>query len=158
MNAAPVMGWSPPLCGTMDLVIRADGVWMHEGSPIGRPELVRLFASILKYEDSAYFLVSPVEKLQIAVEDLPLRIIAAARIDGMIWVRSDGGDEVALSDAHALVVDADDPRPRVHIRHGLWARVIRSVYYDLVGWAEVAASGQVVLGSGDSRFVLGDSL
>ena len=75
---APVHLWNPENCGEMDLVIRADGVWMHEGSPIGRPQLVRLLATVLRKDPDGYYLVTPVEKLKITVEDVPFR---AVRVD-----------------------------------------------------------------------------
>ena len=65
----PVHLWDPPYCGEIDITIKRDGTWIHEGTPIGRPGLVRLFASILKKEGEQHFLVTPVEKVGIVVED-----------------------------------------------------------------------------------------
>ncbi|HUH24051.1 MAG TPA: DUF1285 domain-containing protein, partial [Brevundimonas sp.] len=72
----PVHLWHPKHCGDIDILIRADGVWMHEGSPIGRVELVRLFSTVLRKDPDGYHLVTPVEKLKIRVEDLPFRAVA----------------------------------------------------------------------------------
>lgn len=77
----PVHLWHPPHCGDIDILIRADGVWMHEGSPIGRAELVRLFSTILRLDPDGYHLVTPAEKLRIRVEDLPFRAVLMRRED-----------------------------------------------------------------------------
>ena len=75
----PVHLWHPAHCGEIDIVIRRDGVWMHEGSPIGRAELVRLFSTVLRKDDDGYVLVTPGEKLSIKVDDLPFRAVGVAR-------------------------------------------------------------------------------
>ena len=75
----PVHLWRPEHCGEIDIVIRRDGVWMHEGSPISREALVRLFSTVLRKDPDGYHLVTPVEKMKIAVEDLPFRAVAVRR-------------------------------------------------------------------------------
>lgn len=137
----PVHLWHPEHCGDIDILIGADGVWMHEGSPIGRPELVRLFSTVLRKDPDGYCLVTPVEKLSIRVEDLPFRAVTVER-RGENWVfTTDVGDTVEAGEDHPLIVETDlatgEPAPRIHIRADLWARVARSVFYELVEAAAV---------------------
>ncbi|MBL0968251.1 MAG: DUF1285 domain-containing protein [Brevundimonas sp.] len=137
----PVHLWHPEHCGDIDILIRADGVWMHEGSPIGRPELVRLFSTVLRKDPDGYCLVTPVEKLSIRVEDLPFRAVTVER-RGEAWVfTTDVGDSVEAGEDHPLIVETDpltgEPAPRIHVRADLWARVARSVFYELVEAAAV---------------------
>lgn len=143
----PVHLWNPAVCGDIDIRIGRDGVWTHEGSPIGRRELVQLFASILRKDDDGYWLVTPVEKMRIQVEDLPFR---AVRVDwrapaALVFV-TDVDDEVEAGPDHPITVELDPvsgaPRPRVHVRAGLEARISRPVFYDLVAMAEEVATPQ----------------
>ena len=154
----PVHLWHPAHCGDIDILIRADGVWMHEGSPIGRPELVRLFSTILRKDPDGYHLVTPVEKLKIKVEDLPFRATQLKGRDGKLVFTTDRGDEVVVSETNPLVVDTDpvtgEPSPRVLVRGDLWARVVRAVFYDLVEQAE-EIDGALAVRSGDDVFALG---
>ncbi|WP_297802812.1 DUF1285 domain-containing protein [uncultured Brevundimonas sp.] len=154
----PVHLWHPAHCGDIDILIRADGVWMHEGSPIGRPELVRLFSTILRKDPDGYHLVTPVEKLKIKVEDLPFRATQLEGRDGKLVFTTDRGDEVLVSETNPLVVDTDpvtgEPSPRVLVRGDLWARVVRAVFYDLVERAE-EIDGALAVRSGDDVFALG---
>lgn len=154
----PVHLWHPEHCGDIDILIRADGMWMHEGSPIGRPELVRLFSTVLRKDPEGYVLVTPVEKLSIRVEDLPFRAIAAERDGEALRFTTDVGDEVEAGPDHPLVVETDpktgEPAPRVHVRGDLWARIVRSVFYDLVEAAEVVDGALTVRSSG-AAFPLG---
>jgi hypothetical protein len=154
----PVHLWHPEHCGDIDIVIRADGVWMHEGSPIGRVELVRLFSTVLRLDPDGYHLVTPGEKLKIAVEDLPFRAVAMRTDgDGLVFT-TDVGDETRAGPDHALTVETDpvtgEPAPRVHVRAGLEARIVRSVFYDLVERAEVR-DGQLMVRSDGVWFPLG---
>lgn len=154
----PVHLWHPAHCGDIDILIRADGVWMHEGSPISRAELVRLFSTILRKDPDGYHLVTPVEKLKIAVEDLPFRAVAVREQDGRLVFTTDQGDETVSGTEHAIVVETDEatgePSPRVHVRGDLWARIVRSVFYDLVERAE-EIDGALSVRSGDVVFALG---
>jgi hypothetical protein len=126
--------------------IAADGTWFYQGSPIRRPALVRLFASILKREDGKYYLVTPVEKVGIRVDDVPFRAVemkvemelnSAGRT---LTFRTDVDDWVACGADHALRFEPDDAagvlKPYLHVRDDLWARVVRSVFYDLVELGE----------------------
>lgn len=154
----PVHLWNPAHCGEIDIVIRADGVWMHEGSPIGRPELVRLFSTVLRKDPDGYHLVTPVEKLRIEVEDLPFRAVAVREEGEALVFTTDRGDEVAAGPDHALVVETDgatgEPAPRVHVRGDLWARIARPVFYELVERAETI-DGRLAVRSGGAVFPLG---
>lgn len=152
----PVYLWNPPNCGRIDIVVRADGAWMHEGSPIRRPELVRLFSTVLRKDPDGHWLVTPVEKLAIEVEDLPFRAVAVERGDELTFV-TDMDDRVTVDDEHPLIVDqaADgNPAPRVRVRGDLWARLSRAVFYELVEAAEVEG-GRLVLRVGPRAFDLG---
>lgn len=154
----PVHLWHPAHCGDIDIVIRADGVWMHEGSPIGRKELVRLFSTVLRKDPDGYHLVTPVEKLKITVEDLPFRAVAMRREGDALIFTTDVGDEVRASEADPIVVETDattgEPAPRIHVRRDLWARIARSVFYEMVETAQ-EVDGRLVVRSGDQVFSLG---
>ena len=142
----PVERWNPAYCGEIDMVIRRDGLWLHEGSPIGRPHLVRLFSTVLKREGDDYFLVTPVEKLAIRVEDVPF-LAVAMEVEGTgeaqkIRFRTNVGDQVTAGPDHPLrfrreVVGTDETLvPYVEVRAGLEARLSRPVYYDFVDLIE----------------------
>ncbi len=159
----PVHLWHPEHCGEIDIVIRADGTWMHEKSPIGRKELVRLFSTVLRLDPDGYHLVTPVEKLKIEVEDLPFRAVAvevAADEAGgeMLRFTTDVGDVVEAGPDHAITVETDpatgEPAPRVHVRRGLEARISRPVFYELVERAE-EVDGRLTVQSGGAAFPLG---
>lgn len=134
----PVERWNPAHCGNSDMRIARDGTWFHQGSPIGRTEMVRLFSSILRREaDGGYVLVTPVEKLDIAVEDAPfvaveLRAEGTGRESRLLF-RLNTGDLVLADAAHPLrfAGNAEAPRPYLLVRPGLEALVARPVYYEL---------------------------
>ena len=139
----PVEKWHPSHCGHSDMRIAADGTWFHAGSPIGRKELVQMFASILRREaDGSHVLVTPVEKLDIDVDDAPF-IAVDADCDGegqgrRILFRLNTEDVVACGPDHGLDVqiDADGcPRPYLHVRAGLMALVNRATFYRLADLA-----------------------
>ncbi|UAJ09300.1 DUF1285 domain-containing protein [Glacieibacterium megasporae] len=139
----PVDQWHPAHCGDSDMRIAADGTWFHGGTPIGRPELVRLFSTILRREaDGGYVLVTPGEKLDIVVDDAPFVAVAVtSEGEGMsrqLAFRLNTGDHVVAGPDNLLRVEtADDgtPRPYVHIRGGLDALVNRATFYELADWA-----------------------
>ena len=153
---APVHLWNPPYCGEMDLVIRADGTWVHEGTPIGRPGLVRLFAGILKREGERFFLVSPVEKIGIRVEDAPFLADDAQIAPDAVTFTTTVGDRVTAGPDHAITVrgTADTPRPYVHVRAGLEALIDRKTFYRLADAAQVGTDGRAVIRSGGRDFAL----
>jgi uncharacterized protein len=136
----PVHLWNPPYCGEIDIRVARDGLWYYLGTPIGRQPLVDLFASILKLEDGKYYLVTPVEKVGIRVEDAPLFVIDAeaegqGRAQSLrFFTRT--GDAVTAGADHMIRIERDpqdgEPSPYVHIRAGLWARIDRKTFYRLV--------------------------
>lgn len=154
----PVHLWNPAHCGDIDIRIAADGTWLHEGSPIGRAELVRLFSTVLRLDPDGYHLVTPVEKLKIGVDDLPFRAVLMRHEDGVLIFTTDVGDEVKAGPDHAIEVrtdpDTGEPRPSLHVRAGLKARIARAVFYDLVELGE-ARDSRLVVRSGETVFDLG---
>lgn len=160
---APVDRWNPPFCGDIDLVIKTDGLWYYAGTPIGRPKLVQLFASVLKREGEQYFLVTPVEKVRVQVEDVPFMIIAVAcqQATGSqtFCLETSLGDRFSLDADHPLRMggSADSPVPYVMVRGGMEGRLSRPVYYELANYAEceVTDRGEVyTLLSAGERFEL----
>jgi hypothetical protein len=141
---APVHLWNPPYCGDIDMRIAADGTWFYQGTPIGRPALVRLFASILKREGEQYFLVTPVEKCGIVVEDAPFMAVEMQAGEGgagrELRFRTNADDWVVCGSEHPLRFEPEAAtgglKPYVHVRSGLWAKVTRAVWYDLVELGE----------------------
>ena len=141
----PVDRWNPERCGDSGMRIDRNGTWYHQGAPIGRPAMVRLFSTVLRREaDGRHVLVTPVEKLEIEVECTAFRAIDI-RVEGSgqeqrIAFALDSGDAVILGPEHPLrIVDTPSgPSPRLLIRHGLEAELTRAVYYDL---AELALAG-----------------
>jgi hypothetical protein len=134
----PVEKWNPTHCGDSEMRIARDGTWYHQGSPIGRPAMVRLFSTILRREpDGSHVLVTPVEKLDIVVEDAPFIAVEmkaeGSGRDSKLAFRLNTGDLVTAGPEHPLrfVDDVDGPRPYLAVRGGMEALVARSVYYDL---------------------------
>ena len=138
----PVHLWDPPFCGDLDMEIRRDGIWFYEGTPIGRPELVRLFSTILKREDDAFFLVTPVEKVGIRVEDAPFVAVDFEREGDALVFETNVGDRVTASAEDPIRVERDpetgEPSPYVHVRAGLEALIDRKSFYRLVELGEHA--------------------
>jgi uncharacterized protein len=140
----PVERWNPPFCGDLDMRIAADGTWFYLKTPIGRPALVKLFASVLKREGDKYFLVTPVEKCGIRVDDAPflavqLEIEDAA--DGrVLHFRTNVDDWVSCGPQHALRFEREAGtgglKPYLHVRRDLWAKVTRALFFDLVALGE----------------------
>jgi hypothetical protein len=149
---APVHLWNPPYCGEIDLRIAADGTWFYQNSPIGRPSLVRLFASVLKREADRYFLVTPVEKCGIVVEDAPFLAVelevarasagdaSSKQAEQALRFRTNVDDWIACGADHRLRFDNEigtgGLKPYIHVRSDLWAKVTRAVFYDLVDLGE----------------------
>ena len=143
----PVDKWNPERCGHSGMRIARDGTWHHDGTPIRRPAMVRLFSTVLRREpDGRHVLVTPVEKLDIEVESTAFRAIdmqvEGSGVDQRIGFALDSGDAVILGPEHPLTIvgTASGPSPRLLVRHGLEAELTRAVYYEL---AELA------LGAGD---------
>lgn len=141
----PVERWNPAHCGDSEMRIARDGTWFHQGSPIGRAAMVRAFSRILRREPGGnYVLVTPVEKLDIQVEDAPF-VAVEMKVEGSgknqtLAFRLNTGDVVTASAGHPLRFEQheDGPHPYVHVRGGLEALIARAIYYDL---AELALAG-----------------
>lgn len=160
----PVEQWNPEHCGDSEMRIARDGTWFHQGSPIGREAMVRLFATILRREaDGSYVLVTPVEKLTIEVEDAPFVAVEVkvqkAGESRSLAFRLNTGEIVAADATHAIEIRRreDGPRPYLHVRGGLDALIARPVYYELVNLAleEDDAREEPGLWSNGTFFVLG---
>ena len=155
----PVHLWNPPFCGDLDMRIASDGTWFYLKTPIGRAALVKLFASVLKREGDKYFLVTPVEKCGITVDDAPflaveLEVAHGDRGQGdrgqgdrdqgdrdqVLRFRTNVDDWVACGPEHALRFEPEPEtaglKPYLHVRRGLWAKVTRALFYDLVELGE----------------------
>src|SRR3954465_5479714 len=164
----PVHLWNPPFCGDLDMRIAGDGTWFYMGTPIGRPALVRLFSTILKREDGKHFLVTPVEKVGIRVDDAPFLAVEmlneqSGRGGRLLRFRTNVDDWVACDGEHRLRFEmADDGglTPYLHVRSDLWAKVTRALYYDLVDMGEErVVDGQPMFGieSGGEFFAMADA-
>jgi uncharacterized protein len=141
----PAEQWNPSHCGDSEMRIARDGTWFHQGSPIGRPAMVRLFSTILRREsDGRFVLVTPVEKLDIEVEDAPF-VAVELKAEGegremSLAFRLNTGDVVVAGPEHRLRFEAgpEGPHPYLGVRGGLEALIARPVYYEL---AELALAG-----------------
>ncbi|GAC31196.1 DUF1285 domain-containing protein [Paraglaciecola polaris] len=154
----PVDKWNPDFCGDMDLVIKHDGSWFYMGTPIGRKPLVKLFASVLKKEDEKYYLVTPVEKLGIKVEDVPYVITQWEVQDDLLIFTTQTDEQVVVSASHPVELK-DNPQnqlalPYINVRRNLWARLHQNVYYQLIEQAEQQGNA-LYISSGDYQFCLG---
>lgn len=138
----PVDKWNPPFCGDLDMRIARDGTWFYLGTPIGRHELVKLFSSIIRKDGEDYFLVTPVEKVGITVDDAPFVAVDFERDgDGLRFV-TNVEDEVIAGPDHPIRVERDpetgEPSPYVNIRRNLEALIDRKSFYRLVEIGEHA--------------------
>jgi uncharacterized protein len=135
--------WQPAQRGEIDIRIAANGDWYHEGRRFQRAAMVKLFAGILRREDDSYYLVTPVEKLAIQVEDAPFiatLVETIANGDGQAIVFTTNiGERIVLDDEHGLRIDIDaatgTPRPYLQLHDGLEALISRSAFYDLLNMA-----------------------
>ena len=163
----PVERWNPPFCGDIDMKIYADGTWYYQKTPIGRPALVKLFASVLKREGDKYFLVTPVEKVGLTVADAPFMAVELKLEDGedrILAFRTNVDDWVDAGRGHALRFDLDAAtgglKPYLHVRRGLWAKVTRALFYDLVELGEErVVDGKPMFGvaSGGEFYAMADA-
>ena len=141
----PVHLWHPDHCGEIDIVIKRNGLWFHEGSPIGREALVRLFSTVLRKDPDGFHLVTPVEKMRIVVEDAPFiavsvdRVLANKKGEALRFL-TNVGDTVEAGPEHAIRLEMDpasgEPRPYLHVRRDLEALIARPVFYELVEMAK----------------------
>ena len=162
----PVEKWHPVHCGEIDIRIARDGTWFHQGTPIGRRELVRLFSTILRKDPDGFHLVTPAEKMRINVEDAPfiavlLRVEREGKQQRLVFTTS-VGDETVANAQNRLRVDTDpntqEPAPYIHVRNGLEAKISRTVFYQLAGIAvpgEGEYAGKLGVWSEGEFFALG---
>ena len=140
----PIEKWNPPFCGDIDMTISKSGKWYYMGSEIKRPAMVKLFSGILRLEsDNSYYLVTPVEKVRIQVEDAPFVAVAITKeqSEGIntLTFRTNLNDEIVLSKENPLSIEIkknDEPSPYITVRNNLRALISRSVFYELVDLAE----------------------
>jgi len=135
----PIHQWNPPFCGDIGLKIARDGAWFYQGSPIGRPAMVRLFSSILRKDPEGYMLVTPVEKVSVEVEDAPFLAVELLVEAGNLRLRTTVDDWVSVDAAHPLRFEPGPSgglKPYVLVRDALWALVARPVFYDLAALGE----------------------
>ena len=142
-GAAPVHLWNPPYCGEIDMRIARDGTWFYNGSPIGRPALVQLFASVLRKDPERFVLVTPVERVGILVEDAPFLGVELQRQgegdSQSLRLRTNVEDWVEISPQNPLKFlpgDSGGLKPYALVRGDLWALVKRALFYDLVAWGQ----------------------
>ncbi|WDI30445.1 DUF1285 domain-containing protein [Hyphococcus flavus] len=143
-SPAPVDQWNPSRSGKIDITILRDGVWFHEGAPIERARLVRLFSTVLKREKGEYYLVTPHEKLKITVEDAPFTavLLTAEGVEEKqtLTFTTNIGDKVIAGPENGIYFKKrsgnSNVPPYLEVRHGLAARITRSVFYDLVGYCK----------------------
>ena len=154
----PVHLWNPPHCGEIDIVIKRDGLWFHEGTPIGREALVRLFSTVLRKDDDGIYLVTPVEKLKITVEDAPFIAVRVDRDGEALRFTTNVGDEVEAGPDNPIRVEmckaTGEPRPYLHVRRGLEALIARPVFYELVEMAQ-ERDGAMQVSSNGAWFTVG---
>lgn len=152
----PLEKWNPELSGDIDIVIARDGEWLYEGKAIGREAIVRLFSTILRREgDGHYYLVTPVEKWRISVEDAPL-LAHSLNANGegreqVLSVTTNTGETVEIGEEHPLYVGTyegtEEPRPVIKLRHGIEARLVTAAYYDLADLvSEEQINGESAIG------------
>lgn len=139
----PVEKWNPTFCGEAGFEILRDGTWKHEGTRITRENLVRLFASILRKDlDGQTYLVTPVEKIRVVVEDAPFVAVRVDRhglgVNQTLIFTTNVGDVIKAGPDHPIrvMIEGETPRPYVHVRGRLEARILRAPFYELVDWAE----------------------
>lgn len=154
----PVHLWDPPFCGDLDIRVASDGTWFYLGSPIGRLPLVKLFASVINREGEKYFLVTPVEKIGIKVEDAPFLAVemqSETTASGRkLHFRTNVDDWISCGPDHALRFEPEASsgglKPYLHVRRNLWAKVTRALFYDLVEIGEERDIGGVTMYGIDS--------
>jgi len=154
----PVHAWKPERHADIDMRIARDGTWYYEGSPIERERMVALFSTILLREGEDYFLITPVEKLRIQVDDAPFVAGEVQQVDNKLVFTTNVGSHVVAGDKHPLRVETDpqtgEPSPYLLVRENLEALIGRSAFYQLVDWA-FEEEGKLFVESNGRRFELG---
>ncbi len=151
----PVHLWNPEFCGDIDMRIRRDGSWDYMGTPINRARMVKLFSTILRRDDEDFFLVTPVEKVGITVDDAPFVAVEMDFEDDEIIFRTNVDDYVKVGDKNPIRVsineETGEPSPYVLVRGNLEALIARSVYYELAKYAK-EQNGRYGVWSGGTFF------
>lgn len=166
-GGAPVHLWNPPFSGDLDMRISRSGEWFYEGSPISRIQLVKLFSTVLKKEDDDYYLVTPVEKWRIIVEDAPFVAVLLDSEGGgdaqRLVFNTNVGEKVVAGPSNPIRVEYDlvtgEPKPYVFVRDRLDALISRNVFYQLVELSEqrmLGSKGVLGVSSGGAFFSLGE--
>lgn len=154
----PVEQWKPQRHADIDMRIARDGTWFYEGSPIERERMVALFSTILLREGEDFFLITPVEKLRIQVDDAPFVAGEVQQVDGKLVFTTNVGSHVVASAEHPIRVATDpetaEPSPYITVRKNLEALIGRSAFYQLIDWGR-EEGGSLVVESGEERFELG---
>ncbi|MGB0468135.1 MAG: DUF1285 domain-containing protein [Pontibacterium sp.] len=140
----PLPKWNPEFCGDIDMRIARDGTWFYNGTPIGRPAMVKLFSTVLWKEEGKYFLKTPVEKVGIQVDDTPFLFVHLEQREGDLGPElvftSKTGDTVVAGNDHAIRVDYRDesgePSPYIAVRYGMEGLIARHLFYELVNLAK----------------------
>lgn len=162
-KAAPVHLWNPPFCGDINIVIKQDGTWLYDGTPITRTALVSLFSSVLKYQDGHYYLVTPVEKVGIQVEDVPFLITQwRYQSDNLILTTKENID-ILVGNEHPIELryhaQHQTELPYIKVRSNLFGRLHQNVFYQLAEEGEVETDREghphLMITSGQYRFSLG---
>lgn len=161
----PLEQWHPKHCGTMDLKIKSNGEWWHEGQLIKRQSLIDLFASVLWKENGKFYLKTPVEQIEIEVEDEPLLVnqVDQVEIDQKTYLQltTTNQDVIIVDQEHPIFMREyqDELRPYVHVRFGINALIQRSVFFHLVEMGELIENEQgesiLSLKSGNLHLQLG---
>ncbi len=162
----PVHRWNPDFCGDIDMEIKRNGQWFYLGTPINRAPLVKLFSSVLRRdEDDCYYLITPVEKVRIRVEDAPFLITTVERLEreGQYYLQmtTQTGDIVVAGSEHPVWLEyrGDEPSPYIHVRDRLHALIGRNAYYQMIDWglSRAGADGreEMVVESAGEQFVIG---
>lgn len=164
----PVHAWNPVNISDSKMRILSDGRWLHDGGEIKRTAMIRAFASLLRKDDDGYWLVTPYEKQSIIVDDAPFMAVEINSIgkskQRQITIRTNTGEIMALGSEHQIILQSlsgDDPLPYIHVRDGLYAKLTRSMAYELFTWAtEESGDDNQKIGiySGDIFFDLSDAL
>lgn len=158
----PVESWSPDFCGDIDLQIKRDGSWHYMGTPIGRKALVKLFASVLLKQQDHYYLVTPVEKVGIQVEDSPFIITQWQWQDDLLVFTTQTDDQFVVSADNPVELRFDQANqtelPYANVRRNLWARLHQNVFYQLIEQAQEKTTSKgrgLFITSGDYEFCIG---
>ncbi len=152
----PVEKWNPPFCGDMPIDIKRDGTWIYPGTPFTRERLVRLFSTIIWREQDEYFLVTPVEKVRIKVEDAPFVAICVEKVKSeqtQLKFTDNVGNTIIASKDHPIWVnhsEQGEPSPYILVRRNLPALIHRNVFYQLVEWAKPQGKNLVIESNGEA--------